>query len=321
MRVLDDWSGKYKFLHPDYKHPVKVRSRVFKSVSHALAFNRVAATYATDDFYEEVQGTKARNLVKFSSYPESATWYTNGMRDVLWTATISKFKKELRRKLLDIRNTEFHFTEGWGGNIIISQYGSYIDPSKGIGDNLIGRSLNSVRSYFLSEVFVVVCGGRHYEDRVFLSKVMFYLASIYPIREIIQGGASGADTLAYYWALDTKVRNVTIRADWDNIQGLEDYQIKYTYSGKPYNPKAGHERNVKMADYLIEKRGIKDCQILILAFDGGVGTQDMIRTGLRKGIPVLMQRGNKMETVVDLKLNTKVFTPSSLNKLDGTTWL
>lgn len=107
---------------------------------------------------------------------------------------------------------------------------------------------------------VLVCGGRDYRDEV---RVFKELDQIKP-SDLIEGGASGADTLAYRWAkrnLDADHRH-TYDADWDR-----------------HGKAAGAIRNQRMLD-----EGKPD---LVLAFPGGRGTADMVRRAKRAGVKVV----------------------------------
>lgn len=107
---------------------------------------------------------------------------------------------------------------------------------------------------------VLVCGGRDYADK---DKAFAVLDEIKPTF-IIEGGAKGADTLAWLW----RRRNLpsechlTIEARWDR-------------DGKA----AGPIRNQRMLD-----EGAPD---LVVAFPGGRGTSDMVRRAKRAGVKVI----------------------------------
>lgn len=95
---------------------------------------------------------------------------------------------------------------------------------------------------------LLVCGGRDYSD---LDKVIAVLDSLQPTI-IIEGGAKGADNLAWRWAKLREVEVRTFKADWQR-------------DGKA----AGPIRNQRMLD-----EGRPD---QVLAFPGGRGTADMVR--------------------------------------------
>lgn len=61
----------------------------------------------------------------------------------------------------------------------------------------------------------IVCGGREYADSARLFKVLDAAVERLGLTEIIQGGAKGADYLAWQWADVRKVPCREFRADWD----------------------------------------------------------------------------------------------------------
>jgi hypothetical protein len=100
-------------------------------------------------------------------------------------------------------------------------------------------------------VKVLVCGGRHYRDRLAVRRVLDAALRSGPV-SIIQGGARGTDKLAREWAIDRGVDCVTFHADWET-----------------HGPAAGPIRNAQM---------LSDGKPnLVLAFPGGRGTADMIK--------------------------------------------
>jgi hypothetical protein len=124
------------------------------------------------------------------------------------------------------------------------------------------RSSNPERALTDSVEFrVLVCGGRNYSDRKKFISTMDAIDVERQITLIIQGGASGADSLAKLWALRAAVPYIEFRADWNK-------------NGRA----AGPLRNQKMID-----QGRPD---LVVAFQGGRGTSDMMRRARTAKIPV-----------------------------------
>lgn len=109
---------------------------------------------------------------------------------------------------------------------------------------------------------VLVCGGRNFHDDYFLYQQMDKLNRIKPITLVIQGGARGADTLAKLWAVDTGIPYKTYKANWDT-----------------YGNRAGPIRNQQMLD-----EGKPD---LVVGFDGGRGTRDMMSRAAEQGFQTL----------------------------------
>lgn len=110
---------------------------------------------------------------------------------------------------------------------------------------------------------VLVCGGRDFVDS---SQIWGELDTLHRWARqgcmvVIQGGASGADRIAREWCISRLVR-------------FENYPAKWSEHGKA----AGPIRNQRMLDV-----GRPD---LVLAFNGGRGTADMVRRAKAAGVPV-----------------------------------
>lgn len=112
------------------------------------------------------------------------------------------------------------------------------------------------------EQTVLVCGSRKFNDRVALNMVLDAAHTYNPIKMMITGGATGADTLADDWARHNAVPRRVFKANW-----------------KKYGNPAGPIRNGQM---LVE--GKPD---VVIAFPGGDGTADMIRQAEAAGVPVV----------------------------------
>ncbi|WP_316196533.1 SLOG family protein [Bradyrhizobium sp. SZCCHNS3053] len=122
---------------------------------------------------------------------------------------------------------------------------------------------------------VVVFGGRKYADRRVLYRALDAQHGRRPITCIIEGEASGADTLAREWAESRGVAIDPYPADWGNVDrpGAAVRRNKY---GKLYDALAGHVRNEKM---LREGR-----PQLAIVCPGGNGTRDMTVRCLEYGL-------------------------------------
>lgn len=106
---------------------------------------------------------------------------------------------------------------------------------------------------------VLVCGSRHFNDRELLERVL----GGYPITELIEGEARGADTLAREWA---EARGIPVQrypADWNT-----------------YGKRAGPIRNSQMLR--------EGCPDMVVAFRGpnSRGTRNMIDIAITTGVPV-----------------------------------
>lgn len=108
---------------------------------------------------------------------------------------------------------------------------------------------------------VIVCGGRDLNDRFYVYESLDRFHRVHGVTCVIQGGAKGADKLAYEWAADRMIMVINEPADW-----------------KQHGRAAGPMRNQKMID---DHR-----PDAVIAFEGGSGTADMIRRSKRAGLTV-----------------------------------
>jgi predicted Rossmann-fold nucleotide-binding protein len=109
---------------------------------------------------------------------------------------------------------------------------------------------------------ILICGGRDWhqitEFNAHLQSVRHLFA---PAFCVIEGGATGVDTLARNWAKHNGLCCMTVRANWDL-----------------YGNRAGSLRNTWMLQF-----GMPD---LVIAFPGGVGTNNMVQQAKKAGIDV-----------------------------------
>src|SRR5690606_12756291 len=92
---------------------------------------------------------------------------------------------------------------------------------------------------------VLVCGGRDFNRKRELFSLLSMIHTHYfSITMIVEGEASGADTIAKEWAEYNGIAVDAHPADWKNI----DVPSAVVKQGKygPYNAAAGHQRNAKM---------------------------------------------------------------------------
>jgi hypothetical protein len=104
---------------------------------------------------------------------------------------------------------------------------------------------------------VLVCGGRNFSEVDYLYEELDKLN----ISCLIQGGATGADALAFTWAISRGIKTEMYKADWAK-------------NGRA----AGPIRNLLML-----KEGKPD---LVVAFHGGNGTAHMVKIAKEHKIPV-----------------------------------
>ena len=113
---------------------------------------------------------------------------------------------------------------------------------------------------------VLVCGGRNFNNADLVSKTLEALGQ--KPCTIIQGGASGADQLAKQWAAFNRIHCITFYANW-------------AVHGKA----AGPIRNREMLN-----EGKPD---LVVAFEGGRGTANMVKQARESGVEVREITANK----------------------------
>lgn len=109
---------------------------------------------------------------------------------------------------------------------------------------------------------VLVTGGRDYDDLASVCGALDELRAQHGRLTVIQGGASGADFIARYWCgRQSSVHMINEPADW-----------------KKHGKAAGPLRNQRMLD--------EHKPDLVLAFEGGRGTADMVHRAEAAGVPV-----------------------------------
>ena len=100
------------------------------------------------------------------------------------------------------------------------------------------------------------------DEMKFLNVVLHFYKPTY----IIQGGATGADHMARRWA---------------NANNVEHTEMKFRAEWNKYGRGAGPIRNTMMLD---ENKDLID---LVIAFDGGDGTANMVMQSKKRGIEVI----------------------------------
>ena len=109
---------------------------------------------------------------------------------------------------------------------------------------------------------VLVCGGRNFNDRKLLVKVLDDLYLNRGMTTLIEGEAKGADQMSAWWA---EAYNIIIE--------------RYPANWSRYGRSAGHIRNQQMID-----EGKPD---LVVAFPGGKGTDNMVQRAKAAQVLVL----------------------------------
>lgn len=111
-----------------------------------------------------------------------------------------------------------------------------------------------------SNLRVIACGGRDYDDTRKVYEVLDRLHRLRGIALLIHGDARGADRIAGRWAEHNNVEVHAEPADWES-----------------FGKRAGFIRNRKMLE--LQPHGV-------VAFPGGNGTADMKRAARDAGVPV-----------------------------------
>lgn len=118
---------------------------------------------------------------------------------------------------------------------------------------------------------VLVTGGRNYSDAGRAFAILDHYHAQRPFTVLIEGEASGLDTIAKSWAQARGVPVEPYPADWTDLD-TKPLVVRYRRDGTPYNAAAGSIRNQRMLD---EGR-----PNVCLVFPGGNGTEDMWRRAL-----------------------------------------
>src|SRR5258707_10540748 len=114
----------------------------------------------------------------------------------------------------------------------------------------------------MSKHRVLVCGGREYENAAFLFRMLDSLHVLHQFRDLMQGGARGADALAKRWA----------------GKHPEIVQWEYKAEWNKYGKAAGPIRNRRMLEWLPD---------LVVAFPGDTGTANMVEQARAAGVEVI----------------------------------
>jgi len=116
---------------------------------------------------------------------------------------------------------------------------------------------------------IIVCGGRNYADKNTVAETLWKLEARFKQQlHVRHGGATGADSLADYWARICKRRVEPVLAQWDK-----------------YGRGAGPRRNHRMLTML-------PAPVLVVAFPGGRGTADMVKQAKAAGVEVMEISGD-----------------------------
>lgn len=118
-------------------------------------------------------------------------------------------------------------------------------------------------------MIAIVCGGRDYANEARLRTVLDAAVTRRGLDTIIEGEATGADTLARQWAeARGDIGVIAVAADWGG-----------------HGASAGPRRNKLMLDILVggdDKRRAR----CVIAFPGGRGTGNMVLQARGAGVEV-----------------------------------
>ena len=125
---------------------------------------------------------------------------------------------------------------------------------------------------------LVVAGSRDYDQKDTLFNKLDHLTRNLPRQELllIEGGASGADTLGGQWAEERGIARASFPALWKDLDAPRAIVKTGRYGA--YNARAGMDRNARMAA----------CATLLTAFPSrpniSSGTKDMIAQATALGL-------------------------------------
>lgn len=109
---------------------------------------------------------------------------------------------------------------------------------------------------------VIVCGGRNFRSPAQVFDHLDRLHAVFRFTELMQGGATGVDTMARDWAATRpEIKRYVCRADW-----------------KTHGRAAGPIRNAKMLEWKPD---------LVVAFPGGPGTSNMVTQAKAAGVKTI----------------------------------
>lgn len=109
---------------------------------------------------------------------------------------------------------------------------------------------------------VLVCGGRMFDKPKVIGRTLAAIHVQTPITLVITGGANGADRLGGDWAENNRIPLCVFPANW-------------RFEGKAAGPK----RNGRMLQFAKPD--------LVVAFEGGPGTDNMVAQAEAAGVPVI----------------------------------
>ncbi len=116
---------------------------------------------------------------------------------------------------------------------------------------------------------VLVCGGRNFNDYVFLCEKMNDLHCLYDFEELCHGGARGADILAGEWWTSLNINDpVVFKANWKKY-GNSAGPIRNRKMLKEFDPKVvvGFPDPKSKGTYDMLKISHRDPNRIVICFD------------------------------------------------------
>lgn len=109
---------------------------------------------------------------------------------------------------------------------------------------------------------VIVCGGRDFNDKAMLSRVLWYVHERRGLAEVIHGGQRGAEQMANRWAFEMGIHRIEVRAEWGRYGSTQALMI----------------RNRQM--FALQPHGV-------IAFPGDPGSRTVVESARQLRVPVL----------------------------------
>jgi predicted Rossmann-fold nucleotide-binding protein len=134
---------------------------------------------------------------------------------------------------------------------------------------------------------LIIAGGRNYRLTQDDYKILDGLLANVGVKEVVHGGATGADACGKEWAESRGIPVTPFDPDWDDLSH-PNAVIRYRRDGKPYDAAAGPRRNAEMASYADA----------VAIFPGGRGTQSMYDLAKKAGIMIFDFRHRVFKVVI-----------------------
>lgn len=118
-------------------------------------------------------------------------------------------------------------------------------------------------------MIAIITGGRHFHQSVLLNAALGAFHGKHKLCMVVDGAAKGADELAHQWAVARGILTHCVPADW--VQ---------------FKRGAGPRRNAEMLKWAQGAGICRGVKLVVLAFEGGLGTAGMKRLARRAGVRV-----------------------------------